>query len=603
MSDFDLYCMPVLLLGVPLALAWGYALLRTLSACLAASSRTQSSRRQGIRALFFLGLLLLSGFLGLALGPPWFQSSFPRTRLRQIETRVLDQGEFVYAAVVLFSALATLALAAGLIRRQTTPSSRRRMTRCLLLAASVLVSAGAGECVAVACLWASSVPMPWLPIQFADRADDRVIDVLVIGESSAQGVPYDRWFSVADIVAWKLRAAIPQKRFQIENQAMPGLSLQAMHTKLAHITRRPELAILYAGHNEFQSRYDWGHAARHYADETPPAPETLATVIRRISPLCRLMEAVARRMRIATPPPHAVTRRLVDVPVYTPEEYAGRLREFRIRLGTIVSYLEWIGAQVVLVIPPGNDAGFEPNRSFLPANTGRADREAFASDFLAARRDEGRDPATAADLYRHLIDRQPRFAESHFRLARLLEQRGHWDEAFEHYVAARDLDGLPMRLPSDFHQIYRDVAAQHPRAILIDGPAVLHAQTAHGQIDDVFFADGLHPSLNGYAALAQAILIELHKHKTFGWPADSSPPTVTPRDCAKHYQMDAAKWRTICGYSAWFYRRTAFVRHDPIERLRKAARYEAAAQKLEAGAPLEAISIPGVGASGPAHLN
>ena len=40
--------------------------------------------------------------------------------------------------------------------------------------------------------------------------------------------------------------------------------------------------------------------------------------------------------------------------------------------GVIVAYLEWIGAQVVLVIPPGNDAGFEPNRSILPSNTPRA---------------------------------------------------------------------------------------------------------------------------------------------------------------------------------------------------------------------------------------
>ncbi len=120
----------------------------------------------------------------------------------------------------------------------------------------------------MACLWANSIPMPWLPTRFEDRPGDNVVDILVIGESSAQGVPYDRWFSVADIVAWKLRAAFPQMTFQVENQATPGLSLQAMHTKLAGIKRRPELVILYAGHNEFQSRFDWAHGALHYADET-----------------------------------------------------------------------------------------------------------------------------------------------------------------------------------------------------------------------------------------------------------------------------------------------------------------------------------------------
>ena len=40
-----------------------------------------------------------------------------------------------------------------------------------------------------------------------------MVDILVIGESSAQGVPYDKWLSVADIVAWKLGAAIPANGF------------------------------------------------------------------------------------------------------------------------------------------------------------------------------------------------------------------------------------------------------------------------------------------------------------------------------------------------------------------------------------------------------
>ena len=198
-------------------------------------------------------------------------------------------------------------------------------------------------------------------------------------------------------------------------------------------------------------------------------------------------------------------------------------------------------------------------------------------------------------MYRRLLERQPRFAESHFRLARLLEQAGHWDEAFRHYVAARDLDGLPMRLPSDFQQAYKDVAARHPRAILVDGPAEFHARADHGLIDDVFFADGFHPSLNGYTVLAQAILTKLREQHVFGWSAEAPLPVVTPLDCAKRFQMDEAKWQEVCDYSAWFYRRIAFIRHDPAERLAKAARYGEAARKLEAGMPVNSVQIPGVG--------
>ena len=59
--------------------------------------------------------------------------------------------------------------------------------------------------------------------------------------------------------------------------------------------------------------------------------------------------------------------------------------------------------------------------------------------------------------------------------------------------------------------------------------------------------------------------------------------------------MDAAKWQNVCAYSAWFYRQTAFLRHDPAARLAKAARYIEAARALKAGATVDSIQILGVG--------
>ncbi len=508
---------------------------------------------------------------------------------------MLGVAGIVYATTVLIAAVGLVPLLVLAIRIHTTARFRYWTVRCLALAISVLLAAAVSEAAAAACLWARVFSMPWLPTRFADRPNDHVVDVLVIGESSAQGVPYEEWLSVVDIVAWKLREAFPALAFQIENQAAPGLSLQAMHTKLAGITRRPDLVILYAGHNEFQSRFDWAHGGPYYEDEIPPKARTLQSVALGVSPVLHLMNETAQSLRVSMPPTPTVTRQLVDVPVCTSEQYAERLGEFGVRLGVIVTYLERLGAQVVLVIPPGNDAGFEPNRSILPSNTPRARREAFAREFRAARDTETSNPEQAEKAYRRLLEDQPRFAETHFRLARLLEQTGHWDEAFRHYVAARDLDGLPMRLPSDFQQCYRDVAARHPHAILIDGPAEMHAKADHGIINDVLFGDGFHPSLNGYTVLAQAILRELHQRRIFGWSAEAPFPVVTPLDCAKQFGMDESKWGDVCGYSGMFYNRMAYIRHDPTERLAKGARYGKAGLELKAGAHLDSIRIPGVG--------
>ena len=400
MNDLDLTLIPLLFVGVPVALGWGIALRQTIRASQRAVREGPSARWLRVGASFMLGLLLFAGFLIVSIGPLWFRYFVRDSVLRRTEARVLGALEIVYGTTIVIATLALFPLLILQIIRPTPLRARFWATRCLVLAISVLLSATVAEGVAVACLWATSIPMPWLPTRFADGADDKVTDILVVGESSAQGVPYEKWLSVADIVAWKLGTAFPRMDFRIINQATPGLSLQAMHTKLAGIERRPELVILYAGHNEFSSRFDWAHGALHYADEIPPASVTLQSLARRVSPLIRLMGETAQRLRVSIVPTRTVTRRLVDVPVYTAEQYAERLTEFGTRLGAIVTYLEWIGAQVVLVIPPGNDAGFEPNRSFLASETSRAEREEFAVEFAAARALQATNRAEAEKRYR-----------------------------------------------------------------------------------------------------------------------------------------------------------------------------------------------------------
>ena len=91
--------------------------------------------------------------------------------------------------------------------------------------------------------------------------------------------------------------------------------------------------------------------------------------------------------------------------------------------------------------------------------------QAFAREFLDARSRENSDPDGTLARYRSLLDRQPGFAELHFRLARLLARLGSWEEAYRHAIAARDLDGLPHRCLT----VFQDAVSQGRR------PPPLHA--------------------------------------------------------------------------------------------------------------------------------
>jgi hypothetical protein len=201
MSDRDRFWMPLLFLGVPLALAWVYALKQTFRLSQWASRHGESARWLRDVASVLLVLLVVAGFLLAAVVPPWFQTSVPPSVIRRTEIQLLSVAKDVYGAVVLIACNALISLTAVSVGKRLSARARWWTIRYLVLSISILVAAGLAEGVAAACLWARSMPMPWLPTQFEDRSDNKVIDILVIGESSAQGVPYEKWFSVADIVA------------------------------------------------------------------------------------------------------------------------------------------------------------------------------------------------------------------------------------------------------------------------------------------------------------------------------------------------------------------------------------------------------------------
>ena len=301
---------------------------------------------------------------------------------------------------------------------------------------------------------------------------------------------------MGEIVAWKLREAFPDRQFPVEYMARPGLTLDKVHFWMTSLERRPDLVILYAGHNEFQMRYDWAHARPALCRRDAPGPRDA----RRASPadhspLCRLIQQTVGDLSDDVPP----TRNVEPPPGGRPRLHRGRVRRAAARLphaargdGRVLRAAGCPGG-------PGDPAGQRRRLRAQPIIPAPADhpgreRDAFAGEFRAARRAEDADPTAGIAAYRALLARQPGFAEAHYRLARLLEATGQREEADRHYVAARDCDGFPMRCTSDFQDAYRDVAARHPGAILVDGPAVLRGLSPRGVVGDDFFTDGFHPS-------------------------------------------------------------------------------------------------------------
>jgi hypothetical protein len=556
--------------------------------------------------LVAVALAIVLTYFAILLVPAWLRALIPEPLERQIKIRLLIGLLFGHVAVL---AAATLGTAAGLalvLRARRLRRPRRRSARLLALSCSTLLVLLMLEGAAAAWQrWAHR--MPALPEKFPfkapnlperlGRGDDDEVSIVVVGESSAHGDMYDKWTSIGAMVAWKLGLAVPSKTFRLDILAEPGASLEMMHHKLATLTRKPDLLIVYAGHNEFQARFSWLTIVPYYVDELPvlKSRERLMGVFGRYSPLSGLIDETLEKheVSIIPPPPPVNARKLIDHPMCTPEE-AARLRDdFERRLEAIVSYCERVGCLPALVIPPANDVDYEPDRSVLLPSTDKAGREAVTRRFEQVHAQEGTDPSKAIAGYRAILAEQPTFSEAHYRLGRLLLAAGEKDEADREFVAARDRDGLPMRCTTPFMDAYRAVARRH-EAVLVDGSAVFHAVSPTGLLDDHMFHDAHHPSLIGHIALAEGVLRGLHDRGAFGWPKSSPAPTIDPVDCVEHFGIGPEQMAHVCDRAATFYDRTAFLRYDPSRRHAKTKMYFDGARRIRAGADPNEVGITGI---------
>jgi lysophospholipase L1-like esterase len=543
-----------------------------------------------VRASGLAMVLVLAG-TAIVLGRDWFKAIRPHNDYSQRLTiaflEMLLAGYFVVLAAV---AVAVVVLGSIVWRSR----SRSRTARWLLLCGSIVLGLVTAE--AAAAVWLSWIHrLPPLPHQFAGPAQPGdEIRIVVIGESSALGVPYDGWLSVGTIVGRELQKAMPARHFQVEILAEKGATLEAMHLKLAHLTRRPDVLIVFSGHNEFLARFSLSSRVAYYSDdERSRTGQTWPEFAGRFSPLYRLIRENLEKHRVSMIAVQSLgaLETIVGRPVCTSNEANAVVVDFHRRLEAIVTDCERIGCLPILIIPPGNDAS-SPNQSYADPATRAPTRHALARRLMDVLSIEERDPDRAIAIYQEIVAKQPTLARAHHRLARLLQSAPSFVEANRHYILARDHDGLPLRCITPLEAAYQSVARRHAQSIvLVDGPTVLRTKSRHGILDTELFHDNVHPTLAGHTALAEAVLRSLKARAAFGWPASTPVPVLNPQRCAVEFGMDAFAWATVCDRSAAYYGQLALLPSDSAERVEWRDRYANAARRIRAGARPEDVGI------------
>jgi hypothetical protein len=466
----------------------------------------------------------------------------------------------------------------------------------LLLCGSIIVAITLAEAVSAAWLaWIHRLPaLPGRAVVGSRPVDE--VSIAVIGGSSALGVPYEGWLSVGTMVGRELGHVFPNRRFRVEILARRGATLEDQHQKLARLPHAPDILIVYSGHNEFVTRFSWLHRGSYYDDDSFAGRHWDALQrFAAISPLFRLLRENLEKQRVGLIPTRMFGPRetLIGRPVCTREETAAIEADFRRRLGAIVADCERIGCLPILIIPPSCET-WDPNQSYGSASMRQDQREALFRRLTAIRDQEPQDPAGAIAEYRAILEAQPTLAEAHFRLARQLQAIGAFAQARDHYILARDHDGLPMRCTTPLEAAYRSVVRRSAHGILVDGPEVLRAVSHHGILNHGLFHDNVHPTLTGHVALAEAVLRQLKGRGALGWPESTPAPSLDVTRCAVESGLDDRAWSAVCDRTIDQLNLIAFLPFDPAERVRLRDRYIIAANRLRAGIPPESAGIPGV---------
>ncbi|MGE3317056.1 MAG: tetratricopeptide repeat protein [Planctomycetaceae bacterium] len=366
-------------------------------------------------------------------------------------------------------------------------------------------------------------------------SDQKELRIVAVGESTMAGFPYNERFGIAEVAAWRLREMYPDRSVVIENLAKDGLNLKKAMQALEDITVRPDLLILYSGHNEFFYDLD------EFWNDVDFKWERFDGLLSR-SPMFRLFDRRLLSGEVQRDLEGGYSRGLVDRNIATDKALVVRLERFRNQLEQLAAWCQSEKIPTVWFIPAGSESDFEPSRSFLdhtPTESERKEIEAAAEE--GRRLEKAGEFRKAADVYQKMLARYPNFAEFEFRLAECLIAMKDYPGAAKFYASALEHDGQPIRMTTPYREQVREVAARFQIPI-VDVAEVLRPRSAHGILDRSLFVDYVHPNLRSYFALGMSAVDTIRKsgllEAEFGPPAQTSDARFA--DAVKSVGLTAA---------------------------------------------------------------
>lgn len=364
--------------------------------------------------------------------------------------------------------------------------------------------------------------------------------IFVIGESAAMGVP-EPAFGVSRQLEAQLERWESGQKVEVFNFGVTAINSHAILPIVRQVVRfDPDLLVIYMGNNEVVGPFGPGSVL---AGGTYPrwlVRSSLWIGATRIGQLVRRAFGTLR----AAGQPDQEWRGMEMFTRNTVEAHDPRLARvygsFESNLDDMLAICHeaHVGVLVSTVAVNIRDCAPFASRHRQPLHASAMEMWNHSVTNAARAMDLGRGTQARVELERALaIDSS--FADTHFRLARLLDEQGDLPGARSHYLEALELDALRFRADSRINAIIRSVAARYPTTVtLVDAAKELGSDPTSTVMPagaDRFF-EHVHLHWAGNYALGRLMAPAV-------WAALSSEKTALPQ------WRDPAECAAFLGYT------------------------------------------------------
>ncbi|MCA9006864.1 MAG: SGNH/GDSL hydrolase family protein [Planctomycetaceae bacterium] len=349
--------------------------------------------------------------------------------------------------------------------------------------------------------------------------------IFVLGGSTVQGRPYAVETSFTAWLKINLQAAEPERHFEVINCG--GVSYASY--RLVPILRetlqyKPDLYIVYTGHNEFLEERTYGNLKQSssisLATQKSLRDLRIASLMQRLLPDAQEETAVSTKNVLSAD----VNARLdfqkgLEGYHRDAETRRGIIEHFEYNVRQMILLAKQADVPLVLVNPVSNLKNCPPFKSEFANGLSQEQQDQLISCWNAANDCDWSEADHKMQLWKEAVHIDQQHAGLLYNIGKTCEHLQRYPEAKNWLTKAKEEDICPLRILEPMHDALFDMAQEY-NVPLVDIRRLIEQQTPDGIPGSEWLVDHVHPSIEGHQLIADALFEKLVALQLFTQPAD-----------------------------------------------------------------------------------